>query len=771
MIDIKELLKSLNEEQIKPATDTEGAVLVFAGAGSGKTRVLTTRIAYLVLEKKVNPSSVLAITFTNKAAGEMKERLVKIIGDLGDMWVCTIHSMCVKILRSHINYIGYDRNFTIYDETDREKAIKRAIDDLGYEQDKVLKSAKTYISIAKNACQSPEEFEAENQDLKNVEEITKVYKLYQDNLYRSNSLDFDDLLYRTYQLFCAHPEVADIYAKRFKYIHIDEFQDTNKVQFLIAERLSLYHGNLFVVGDDDQSIYGWRGAEVDNILSFDKNHKNTKVYKLERNYRSTKKILSLANSIIKNNVERKEKELYTNNDEGARVEVFVGEDENTEASYTAMQIKSLMARNPAYTYKDFAVFMRVNALSRAYEQEFLKYNIPYKVYGGFKFFERKEIKDLLAYLKVINNPQDDESFLRSISTPKRGIGEKSLQDLREYAVSKGLSLYDAISYLETSTLTSSTKSKLYNYKNLLSSFMEYSSNNPFTELLKHVIKTTSFLEQYKEKSEENASKLSNIDELQNSAELFYKDNQGSTLNDYLASITLSSDTDDIKTDNAVSIATIHASKGLEFPCVFVAGLDEGIIPTPRSVGVPEEVEEERRLMYVAVTRAKSRLYLTRATSRFIYGRREYNIAQSRFLKEALEQENLETNKPNKENRHDNFDSPYGSRYSDNYNNSYKNLDKKYQGYGITGEEIYSGESKGAYSSSYAKTFLEGNKPKVSNGGKLDGIKTGVKVKHPKFGVGTIVNARGTGSNMILDIGFEGVGIKQLSASLAPLTIV
>ena len=744
---LENLMAKLNEEQLKPVLDTEGAVLVIAGAGSGKTRVLTTRIAYLVLNKGISPENILAITFTNKAAGEMKERLTKMIGDTSEMWISTIHSMCVKILRSHAEKIGYERNFTIYDETDRDRLLKRAIVELGYLPDKMLKPAKHYISVAKNACLNPEDFKKEYYDLTFIDELSNIYNLYEIYLNRSNSMDFDDLLFKTLQLFVKHPEIAEVYSRKFKYVHIDEFQDTNKVQFEIAEILASYHKNLFVVGDDDQSIYGWRGADIDNILSFDKVHQGAKVYKLERNYRSTKKILELANGIIDKNTARRKKQLWTENSDGARVEIFVGDDENNEATFTAIQIKNLMQRNATLSYSDFAVFMRVNALSRAYEQEFNKYGIPYKIYGGFRFFERKEIKDVLAYLKIVNNPFDDESFLRSIATPKRGIGEKTLQDLKEYCASRNLCLYDGVSQLEDSSLSSSSQTKLYNYKKLIDSFREYSLNNSVTELISHVLQTTSFLEQFAEKNEENTSRLYNISELKNSAEEFIKDNQGANLSDYLSSITLSSDTDDILNGDAVSIATIHASKGLEFKCVFVAGLDEGIIPTPRSVGNEDEIEEERRLMYVAVTRAKERLYLTRASSRYMYGKRDYMVA-SRFLKDAQQIIN--------------------PAVSQNVNSARENNYFRYKN-----EESEVEPKRSYYSSSYAKTFVNDNAPKKvkTDFSKVAEYKAGTKVKHVKFGIGTVIVVKGSEENIIVDVAFKGVGIKSLSVKYAPMEIV
>jgi len=749
MTEIKELLSKLNNEQIKPVLDTEGAVLVIAGAGSGKTRVLTSRIAYLLLEKGVSPYNVVAITFTNKAAGEMKDRLSKIVPDINDMWVSTIHSMCVRILRRDIERMGYDRNFTIYDETDKDRVFKRVFEELGLDPEKLLKSAKNVISNAKNDCLSPEDFKRENRNLRFVNEFTSIYEKYEEYLEKSNALDFDDLLFKTHKLFAEHEDVLDYYAEKFKYIHIDEFQDTNKVQFEICQMLAKKHGNIFAVGDDDQSIYGWRGALVENILTFDDIFRGAKVYKLEQNYRSTKKILQLANAIIKHNTSRRDKELWTENDEGVRVETFVGNDENNEASFVALQIKNLMART-TLDYGDFAVFMRINALSRPFEQEFTKYGIPFRIFGGVRFFERKEIKDLLAYLKIINNPRDDESFLRAISCPKRGIGDKTLRDLREYCAGNGYSLFEGIDKLEFSSISSKTQTKLINFKLLIDSFNAYSRSNSVVQLLDYIIDTTGFEEQFAEKSEENHSRLMNIGELKNSAYEFEKDNPGSTLADYLNSVTLSSDIDDINSENAVTIATIHASKGLEYPCVFVCGLDEKIIPTPRSIDDENELEEERRLMYVAVTRAMQRLYLTRAMSRYLYGSREY-MTQSRFLKEAQAVLNPTKSVPERK-----VENSYGFGYSKSF---------------VDDDREYSSSGSG-YSSDYAKrTFLSNNKPKENKNADFSKYKTGVKVKHVKFGEGMIINVKGEGDNIIVNVAFNGVGIKALSVKFAPMEII
>lgn len=748
-MDINKLLAKLNDEQIKPVLDTEGAVLVIAGAGSGKTRVLTTRIAYLIEEKQVPKENILAITFTNKAANEMRERMEKICGDCSAMWICTIHSMCVKILRSNIDKIGYDRNFTIYDETDKDKALKRIVDDLGYEADTILKTAKNHISIAKNECLSPDEYEKANPEAKFIEEICKIYAAYEDSLARSNSLDFDDLLFKTYVLFKKHPEVADYYSEKFRYIHIDEFQDTNTVQFAIAKRLSVKHGNIFVVGDDDQSIYSWRGAKIENILEFDGKFAGAKVYKLERNYRSTKKILELANALIEKNEMRRGKTLWTDNSDGVKIETFEATDENNEAAYVAMQIKNLLSRTD-YTYKDFAVFMRVNAISRAFEQEFTKYAIPYKIYGGFRFFERKEIKDLLAYLKIVNNPYDDESFIRAVTTPKRGIGDKTLRELREFCSGRGISMREGLTRLDETSISSGAKAKLFNFKLLLDGFTAFSDRGA-SALIDKVVEDTDFLEQFSERTDENNAKIMNVSELKNSAVQFEKENDNLSLSDYLNSVTLSSDTDAINTDDAVTVATIHASKGLEFKCVFVAGLDEGILPVSRSRDNDEDMEEERRLMYVAVTRAKESLYLTRATERFMYGKRE-RTSPSLFFNEARKVIDPEAVRKEEERRN-------------------KYFQRRTYGDDGGGDIFSSNENTGGYSSNYAKRFLKDTKPKAVSNASASKYRTGLKVKHPRFGEGTVIMVRGEGDNIIVDVAFPGVGIKSLAAKFAPMEIL
>lgn len=747
-------LEKLNNAQILPVKDTEGAVLVIAGAGSGKTRVLTSRIAYLINEKGVNPSEILAITFTNKAADEMKVRLEKIVGDLGGMWVSTIHSMCVKILRSAISHIGFEKNFSIYSEDDKDRVLKRILTEMELEPEKYLKLVKSHISIAKNEDLSPREYKDSYPTLTNIGVITQVYSEYQKELKRSNSLDFDDLLIYTLHLFQESDEVREYYSQRFRYVHIDEFQDTNTVQYKIAKYLSSYHHNIFVVGDDDQSIYGWRGAKIQNILNFDKDFVNAKIYKLEQNYRSTESILNLANLIIRNNVSRKSKTLWTDNGKGLKPEFYSAYDETREAEYVATKIKSQI--NGGKKASDFAVLMRVNALSRSFEQEFLKYNIPYKVFGGFKFFDRKEIKDLVAYLRIIANPLDNEAIIRVINVPRRGIGEKTVETLKAYADENSISMYEAICECNNVNLSGSSKSRILEFKSILYSLMIDSQEKQLSEVIKSVIEKTAFLSQFEENTEENLDKKMNVSELVNSAEEFSKLNKDATLTDYLGSITLSSDTDELNEGNFVTVATVHAVKGLEFDTVFIAGLDETIFPISRACDSEEEMEEERRLMYVAITRAKTELCLTRAKSRYLYGNRSFTT-ESRFVKEI---------KPLVYEKGGSYYESKPQRISQNYYGGYSR-DNSGEDYG------YYADEPSRTNNSYTKSFSS----RYSSYGNLkpQAVKTsakytsGMKVRHKKFGLGTVIAVKDGGK--VIDVAFSGVGVKSLATEYAPIEVV
>lgn len=764
---MSDFLSKLNEEQIQPVLQTEGAVLVIAGAGSGKTRVLTSRIAHIVKDLDVSPYNVLAITFTNKAADEMKERLSQMIDGVEDMWVCTIHSMCVRLLRYGAEKIGYGRDFSIYSETDKDKVVKRVIVSLGLEVDQYAKSAKNLISARKTKNLTIEEFEKDNARMKNIGDIVRIMKGYEEELKRSNAFDFDDLLIKTHELLSEDRETLERFSNRFRYIHIDEFQDTNAVQYDIVKMLSYAHGNIFAVGDDDQSIYGWRGADINNILGFERDFKNAKVYKLERNYRSTKKILDVANTVIKHNTNRKDKTLWTGNDDGVNPEVYIADDESGEAQYTAIQIKNLVARG--YKYSDFAVLMRINALSRSYEQEFMKYGLPYRVYGGFKFFERKEIKDLTAYLRLLCNPLDNEAVLRVINVPKRGIGDKSIEALQKYADGNGFSVFDGVFDCDLLDLNNGARSKIRSFKDIISSLIVDKETMTLTELVKSVIDKTNYMSCFEEKTEENEDKKRNVNELLASVEEFEKQNPQASLSEYLNGITLSSDTDEINDGNFITLATVHSVKGLEYRVVFVCGLDREIFPIERNGSIDDDIEEERRLMYVAVTRARERLYITRAKSRFLYGSRRPTF-QSEFLNEisdkvALPRDSYSVNRRYPDTDYTQKPSQYGGyRSRSDYGGSYG---------GYSSEESLSA-SYGTYKKSFANSYMQNRKaaaPAQKAVGSGDDYKAGTKVIHKKFGEGIIVARKQNGDDVVIDVAFKGIGVKSLVVRYAPIEVV
>ncbi|MBR2375285.1 MAG: UvrD-helicase domain-containing protein [Clostridia bacterium] len=807
---MNEILGQLNDEQIQPVLQTEGAVLVLAGAGSGKTRVLTSRIAYLVEEKRVPPSAILAITFTNKAANEMKERLGRMI-DVSSAWVCTIHSMCVRILRSFATEAGIGNNFSIYSETERNNIIKKSFQECDYDDEKLLKSVKFHIANAKMLGYDPDRYAEEYAGDRDIDEIVKVYSRYQKHLRENNALDFDDLLNETRNLLKTNTDAREYLGGKFRYILVDEFQDTNAVQYEIIRYLASVHQNLFAVGDDDQSIYGWRGAKIENILHFEKDFKEAKVFKLERNYRSTKRILKLANTVIKHNGRRKDKTLWTENADGEEIQVHEAEEESGEARFVAHTIAGLLRKG--YRYSDFAILMRLNALTRSFEQEFTGDGIPYKVFGGFKFFERKEIKDLLAYLRIISNPFDSEAVTRIINFPKRGIGARTVEALQNYAYENELSVYDSLLDLDEIGFTGATKQKLVDFRDLIKTWIVDSQDMPVNELVKKIVADTKMREAYADDSDESINKRANIEEFITSVDDYVRLNPESTLTDYLHQVQLSSDTDDMDDGNYVTLATIHAVKGLEFGCVFLCGMEENILPVSRAIGNDDDLEEERRLTYVAITRAKERLYLTRSKSRYLYGKRELT-ARSRFLKELSSEIELPREIRRSPYGYDGYDDPEsygnsaygGGRYE--ANDGYTSFGGRKTGYGSYGDSArqnsgvtrstWSGSSYGgsSYGSSYGGSYGSsqgssyggttggakksggftyggiGRTPTQPTAGKdVSALRVGVRVRHPKFGLGTIVNARGTGSNKILDIAFEGLGIKQLSATLAPLTVL
>ncbi len=757
------ILQDLNEEQVRPVLDTEGAVLVLAGAGSGKTRVLTARVAYL-LEKGVSAGSILAITFTNKAASEMRERLERET-DVGNMWVCTIHSMCVRILRMYAEKRGIRDNFSIYSEQERNAVIKQACKELGFDEDGILKAARFHISNAKMLGLSPAAYLATYRYERGVQEAVKVYERYNAHLKAYNALDFDDLLTEARALLSEDEEARAYLSDKFRYIHVDEFQDTNAVQFDIIKLLASHHGNLFVVGDDDQSIYGWRGAEIENILHFERSFPNMKLYKLQRNYRSTGSILALANASISHNNFRRGKELWTDAPKGDAPVYYEADEEAGEALYCARLIAEAVSRGAKYS--DFAILMRINALTRSFEQEFTGLDIPYKVFGGFKFYERKEIKDILAYLRLIANPFDSEALRRVINVPRRGIGDKTVQTLSDFADAEDVSLYDAVLSADELPLAAAAKEKLKSFGAYIKELIILSQEMEVDKLTEHLIATSGMMEQYADRSDESVTKRANIEEFLNSVTEFVRMNEGATLSDYLQQITLYSDTDEMDDGNYVTLATIHAVKGLEFPTVFLIGLEENIMPTPRAVGDTSAMEEERRLMYVAITRAQRRLYLTRSRSRYLYGKREPTM-RSRFVEELKGVLDIPEQRAYPR---------YGGDFGGNAG---------YGGYGRASRGFGFGNSAprrvgSASEQEHFPTFGTGKPPARSpylaptqqQAPKKDTSRfaVGTKVRHARFGEGEVIAMRGAADNLIVTVHFAAAGNKDLAAALAPLEIL
>ncbi len=622
--------KLLNDEQLLPVYDTEGAVLVLAGAGSGKTRVLTHRIAYLLDEKGVDGYNILAITFTNKAAREMLERVYKITGR-SDIWISTFHSFCAKILRYEIEKMGYSSNFSIFTASDSNRLITRIVKELNIDE-KEAKNIKSHISNVKNIGADIDEY-CNALCSKNADIIKQVYLVYEKQLKENNALDFDDLLLKTVQLFKDFPEVRAKYQERFKYIHVDEFQDTNKIQMLLVRMLAYKHGNLFVVGDDDQSIYGWRGAEVGNILNFKGTYPNCKIYKLQQNYRSTQNILDCANKVIAKNKQRMGKELWTNGDAGVKVVYKSCYNDKEEVDYVLGEIRKLCDYN-GYSLNDFAILVRLNSLTRNFEEKMNMYGIKYKLIGGFKFYDRKEIMDTIAYLRMIANPLDSESIARIINFPKRGIGETAIQRLRDYCSQSDKPMITALLEIdENPVLNKGMRDKFSKFTNLIVDLMRAKLEMKFEDFAKYLVEKVDFYQAYDIDNPEDKNKLENIDEFMTIIHEYCEQNEGATLESFMQSISLVSDGDDSEEGEFVTVATVHGVKGLEYKIVFIVGLEENIFPSGRALGNPFEMEEERRCMYVAITRAQERLYLTSAGNRYRFGKVEYNLV-SRFVEEA-----------------------------------------------------------------------------------------------------------------------------------------
>ena len=727
-------LSTLNKEQLEAVHATEGAVLVLAGAGSGKTRVLTYRIAYLIEEKKVNPYHILAITFTNKATKEMKERLETMLGEGSGIWVSTFHSLCARILRYDADKLGYDKNYTIYSDNDTDRVIKRIIANKHIDKQGFESKVAFHIGNAKTYMFSPEEYRKECGD-RDAMEICDVYEAYEEELKAANAMDYDDLLIKTYQLFTEFPDVLKKYAERFRYIHIDEYQDTSRLQFKIASMLAGVHGNIFAVGDEDQSIYGWRGADISNILDFKKDFPNATLIKLEQNYRSTPNILNAANAVIENNRGRFDKKLWTDREGGVRVEIYTAQDDREEADYVVRQISNLV-RERGMSPKDFAILVRLNALTKKFEDKLRYFRVPYKVYGGFKFYERKEVKSLLAYFRAIVNSRDNDAFLRIINTPKRGIGESVTEELSALSSETGQSVSDILfGDMEALGMSAKSAKKLRIFKELYDKLLAANGTMSLSDFATYVAEEAGFFLAFVGDKEEDVSRRENLNQLIGEIAEFEKENSGASLEEYLQSVSLISDTDEIQTDEYVTLSTVHSVKGLEFDAVFVTGLEENVFPSNSYGKSTSEIEEERRVMYVAMTRAKKRLYLTCAKSRFMYGTTQYN-PRSRFLKEAEEK-------------------IYPKRIADA---------KPSFGGVPSGNSHYGVPAAPKRNESEILKAVNGRAADLSRvaSGAID-FKLGDKVIHPRYGVGRIIQISGDNAT----IAFDGLGIKQFNMKIAP----
>ena len=626
------LLDSLNPTQLDAVEHTEGPLLILAGAGSGKTRVLTHRVAYLIDQGFAAPEEVLAITFTNKAAREMKDRVALLVGpDSRRMWVSTFHAFCARILRVHAEKLGYKREFTIYDGADQVRLVKRCIVELGKDPKRFNpRSFQAQISAAKNVLMAPDDF-LRNTEGYIAENVAEVYDLYQKRLYENNAMDFDDLIMQTVALLELFPEVRERYQTRFKYIHVDEYQDTNHAQYRLVNILAAAHRNLCVVGDDDQSVYSWRGADIRNILDFERDYPEAKVVKLEQNYRSTQTILDAANAVVANNASRKAKELWTAGDEGDRIRVFVASDEYSEARFVVSEIERLI--DGGTSPRDVSVFYRTNAQSRALEDVLVREGIPYQVIGGVRFYERAEIKDAMAYLSVISNPDDSGSLERIINVPKRGLGNTSVAKLQDHARKNGISLYDALSEADAANLTGAARKACRAVRDLFEGLRVAAVEVPPTDLIRAVLDESGYRKELEaEDTVESESRVENLEELINAAREYERVEPEPTLAGFLQEQALYSEGDSLASEGgSVTLMTLHNAKGLEFSHVFVVGMEEGTFPHARSLD-EHNLEEERRLAYVGITRAKETLTLTHARLRSSWGEREYRMP-SRFLSE------------------------------------------------------------------------------------------------------------------------------------------
>lgn len=737
-----DIFDGLNQAQKKAVEHTDGALLIMAGAGSGKTRVLTCKIAYL-LQKGISPYHILAITFTNKAAAEMRDRADMMIGDAAkNVWLSTFHSFCARVLRMEIEHTGkYKKNFTIYDTADSQTLIKNCLKELNLDEKQYTPyGIQAAISNAKNIMLTPEAFAQQAGDFFE-QKTAEIYAMYQKYLLANNALDFDDLLMVAVELLEQSKEVREKYQERFRYILVDEYQDTNGAQYRLTKILAAKYRNLCVVGDADQSIYGWRGADIRNIMDFEKDYPEAAVIKLEQNYRSTQNILAAANAVIANNANRKPKELWTENPQGDKIAVYEAFNERDEARYIA---ENAIKQNTIFntSYNDMAVLYRTNAQSRSLEEGFMRAGVPYTMVGGLKFYDRKEIKDIMAYLKVIFNPADRVSLMRIINVPKRGLGTTTLNKINEFAAANNIGVFDAVSSTDDIPgLTTKARTTLAAFSEFIFKMMAAQTDLPVHEFIQLVMDESGYmLELQAEQKIENETRIENLKELLSVAGNFEKENEENpSLENFLNSVSLIADIDNADFDeDKVTLMTLHAAKGLEFPVVFMAGMEEGLFPHSRTLMNEDEIEEERRTCYVGITRAQRKLYLTNAKSRTIYGR-TVMYQPSRFLKEIPEQY-IEQEKS-------------------------KILTNAFTATPMRNERMRSTKDyvrRASYGNS-AATVKPGVRPDMNLA-----WKAGDKAKHGKWGVGTVVAVKGNGEETQLTIAFPELGIKKLMQKYAPL---
>lgn len=727
------ILEGLNDKQAEAVQHTKGPLLVLAGAGSGKTRVLTTSIANLIENEGVDPRNILAITFTNKAANEMKDRVATLLNmDVSHLWIGTFHSICARILRMNIEKIGYSSNFTIYDTNDQRTLIKEIINDLGYKDDISVRDAQNLISSLKNKSISPSEFLKIDGYYRNQNEYYEIYRLYEKRKKEYNSLDFDDLIEKVLELFKKDKQVLEYYQKKFEYVFVDEYQDTNAGQYELIKYFGGYHNNVIVVGDADQSIYSFRGADISNILNFERDFEDAKVIKLEQNYRSTSNILNTANSLIENNIERKYKNLWTSNGNGDEVIYKNNSVESEESKFVVDEIKSLV--NSDYSYNDIAILYRTNAQSRSFEETLMKNLIDYKVIGGLKFYDRKEIKDLVSYLKIIVNPKDDVALKRIINEPKRGIGQKSVEQMSRIASENDIAMLELITNPSYDQLLTDRLKKLaYKFYNPLQEIFENALKYTITDLINEVLDKSGYLKSLEASySVEDRARIDNINEFISAASEYEENNPDDTIYDYLENLSLISDLEKTEDkDDSVVLMTMHAAKGLEFPVVFVVGLDDGLFPGKRSID-EGNIEEERRLFYVAITRAREKLYLTSSEVRRAYGQPIY-YKTSRFIDEI--RENI------KELENKSFAS-FNSRSFERASN-----------------EDYMREKT-------RQSVLDTKLKKHENSDET--YQVGDKVVHSKWGQGMVVQIKEREDGNELVVAFDKKGLKKLNQDYAPI---